>query len=71
MSSTQVELLRKRHDLQNLCKKSIHNKSNLFSHREEIKLQPDIKKKNTTNNKDHKIINSEGDGITTQIGTST
>lgn len=70
MSSTQVELLRKRHDLQNLCKKSIHIKLNLFSHREEIKLQPDIKK-NTTNNKDHRIINSEGDGITTQIGTST
>lgn len=45
MSSTQVELLRKRHDLQNLCKKSIHIKLNLFSHREEIKLQPDIKKK--------------------------
>ena len=39
--------------------------------RGEIKLQSGIKKNNTTNDTTHKIINSNGDSITTQTKTST
>ena len=41
-------------------------KSNLLSHGGEINLQPGIKK-HTTNNTTHKMINSNGDSITTQM----